>query len=210
MMRDISIELREGTPPWPGDTPYSCTWSWRISAGASVNVSAIALSPHAGTHADTPLHVTDGAPASESLPLESFVGPARVVGAEDAPATIEFDWLEPRLEAGAKLERLLLRTGKTIAGGSFPDEWPTVTPECVAELARRGLRLFGVDAPSVDDRHSRELPNHHAIFGAGAVILENLDLRGVADGGYQLLALPLRIAGLDATPVRAALVEPTP
>ena len=81
----------------------------------------------------------------------------------------------------------------------------SLDPTIAARLAERGLRLFGVDAPSVDARHSTRLEVHHALFGGGAFVLENLDLRGVSEGRYELIALPQRLAGLDAAPVRAVL-----
>ena len=204
-LRDISIVVRTGTPEWPGDTPFCCRWPSKLAGGATVNVSALEMSPHVGTHADAPLHVRDGQPASESLSTEAFVGPALVIGLEEATGPVDKEALAPRLPR--RVERLLLRTGRTIADGTFPDAWPALTPACVRWLAGRGLRLLGVDAPSVDDRESKTLDTHHALFEAGASILENLDLRGVADGPYELIALPLRIAGLDAAPVRAVLVE---
>lgn len=177
-----------------------------MAAGASVNVSAIELSPHVGTHADAPLHVRDGWPGSEALSPDAFVGPALVIGLEgvDGPA-------EPASlgRLPTRVERLLLRTGRTIAAGSFPVAWPALTPACVRWLAARGLRLLGVDAPSVDDRESKTLDTHRALFDAGVSILENLDLRGVHDGPYELIALPIRVEGLDAAPVRAVLVEAT-
>ena len=206
-LRDISVAVRPGTPEWPGDTPYSCRWTWATSAGASVNVSAIELSPHVGTHADAPFHVDDGWPRSESLSLDAFLGPAVVIGLEDAVGAVDAEMIAGRLPA--RIERLLLRTGRTIAGGSFPDAWPALTPACVGALVARGLRLLGVDAPSVDDRDSKTLDTHQALFEAGASILENLDLRGVRDGRYDLIALPLRVEGLDAAPARAVLVEAT-
>ena len=202
---DISVVVRPGTPEWPGDTPYTCRWTWQIAAGASVNVSALEMSPHVGTHADAPLHVRDGWPASEELNLEAFVGPAIVLGVEGVRAPLEAGALMPRLPA--RVERLLLRTGRSIAYGSFPDAWPALTPDAVRWLAGRGLRLVGVDAPSVDDRGSKTLDTHRAIFDAGASIIENLDLRAIPDGRYQLVALPLRVERLDAAPVRAVLVE---
>ena len=176
-----------------------------MGAGASVNVSAIGMSPHVGTHADAPLHVSDGWPASDALSLEAFVGPAIVIGIEAADGAIESSALASRLPS--RVERLLLRTGRTIADGSFPAAWPALTPACVRWLAARGLRLLGVDAPSVDDRESKTLDTHRALFDARASILENLDLRGVPDGRYELVALPWRVEGLDAAPVRAMLVE---
>jgi arylformamidase len=204
-MLDISIVVRPGTPEWPGDTPYSCRWTWQISAGGSVNVSALEMSPHVGTHADAPLHVRDRWPASERLDLDAFVGGAVVLGLETAQGAVDVHTLAPRLPA--RVERLLLRTGRSIAHGSFPERWPALTPEGVRWLAGRGLRLLGVDAPSVDERDSKTLNTHRALFESGVSVVENLDLRAVPDGRYELIALPLRIEGLDAAPVRAVLVE---
>jgi arylformamidase len=204
-LRDISVVIRSGIPEWPGDTPYSCRWSRKMSAGGLVNVSAFEMSPHVGTHADAPLHVRDGRPASEFLSPAAFVGPAIVIGVEGASGALDVETLSARLPR--RVERLLLRTGRSIASGAFPDAWPALTAICVRWLATRGLRLLGVDAPSVDDRDSKTLDTHHALFDAGASIVENLDLRGVPDGPYELIALPMRIAGLDAAPVRAVLVE---
>ncbi len=201
-LRDISILLRPGTPEWPGDTPYDCRWAWQIAQGASVNVSCTTGSPHVGTHADAPLHVRDGAPASEWLPVDAFLGPATVVDLRGRHGVLEMDDLQ--LE-DAPVERVLLQTGCCIADGAFPGAWPSLSVACIAALASRGLRLLGVDCPSVDDRDSKELANHHALFGAGACVLENLDLRGIPPGRHELLALPLRVGGLDAAPVRALL-----
>jgi arylformamidase len=203
---DISILVRPGTPEWPGDTPYSCGWSWEIAEGASVNVSAITTSPHVGTHADAPLHVTDGWPGSETLPLEAFMGRAFVLGVETQHQVLELRDLEARIPRDT--ERLLLRTGQSIASGAFPHAWPALSPECASALARRGLRLLGVDCPSVDERESKTLDTHRALFAAGVSVMENLDLRGVDDGEYRLIALPLRLDGLDAAPVRAVLERP--
>ena len=94
-------------------------------------------------------------------------------------------------------ERLLLRTGGSIAGGAFPDDWPALTAGCARALVGRGLRLLGVDAPSVDRRESTTLDTHHALFEGGAGVLENLDLRPAPDGRYLLHAYPLRWEGLE-------------
>jgi arylformamidase len=176
-----------------------------MAAGASVNVSAITMSPHVGTHADAPLHVRDGWPASDALLTDAFVGPAIVLGLEQADGPVGSAALVTRLPS--RVERLLLRTGRTIAAGTFPASWPALTPECVRWLVARGLRLLGVDAPSVDDRESKTLETHKALFEANVSVLENLDLHAAPDGRYELLALPLRVEGLDAAPVRAVLVE---
>jgi arylformamidase len=202
--RDISVATSPTTPEWPGDTPFACGWSWRISEGASVNVSAVTCSPHVGTHADAPLHVRDGGDPSDLLPVDAFVGPAFVLGVGAEPRDLGPE-IESQVPPGTV--RLLLRTGASIASGVFPPDWPALTEDAARRLAGRGLRLLGVDAPSVDRRESKSLAVHHALFDGGACVLENLDLRGVPDGPHQLLALPLRWAGLDAAPVRALLVD---
>jgi arylformamidase len=205
MIRDISVAVRPGTPEWPGDVPFHCGWTARVDAGSSVNLSSVTSSPHVGTHADAPLHVRDGWPATDSLPLEAFLGAAFVLDVSDAPSgPLGLRADDRRLEG---VQRLLLRTGRSIASGNFPADWPVVAAETAAGLAARGLMLLGVDAPSVDERESKSLPVHHALFGAGACVLENLDLSGIREGRYELVALPQRLVGLDAAPVRAVLLE---
>ena len=175
-----------------------------IAQGASVNVSAMTSSPHAGTHADSPLHFRDGCPGSHELPLEAFCGDAIVISLPDTDEEIGVRQLETLLPFG-DIERVLLKTGRTVALGSFPDAWPTLSEQAARFLLGRGVRLIGVDAPSVDQRESKTLPVHHMIFSGGAFILENLDLRRVSDGRYELFAFPLRVMALDAAPVRAVL-----
>ncbi len=203
-MIDISIVVTASTPEWPGDTPFSCGWTWQMAAGASVNVSSITMSPHVGTHADAPLHVRDGAAPSEELPLEAFVGPAVVVDVSHLAGDVDRRALRA---AGldATPARLLLRTGRSIVRGPFPADWPALTAECAAALVADGLLLLGVDCPSVDRREAKHLVIHHALFDGGAFILENLDLSQAAAAWYDLMAAPVRFGGLDAAPVRAVL-----
>ncbi len=202
-LRDISIALSPDTPPWPGDTPFSCGWTWSIARGSSVNVSALTTSPHVGTHADAPLHVHDGWPAAEALPLEPFVGPAVVCSVEPTAGTIELPALRGLPEG--RVERLLLRSGCSIARGRFPVGWPALSPDAVRALLDRGLRLLGVDAPSVDLRESTTLEIHRILFAGGAYNIENLDLDEIPDGIHELIALPVKVVGADAAPVRAML-----
>ena len=215
LLRDVSIPLGPGTPEWPGDTPYECGWSSQIARGASVNITAIRTSPHVGTHADAPLHVKDGWPGAHELPLDAFIGPALVLDAtvvRDDDAQLSMAVLDAIAEEQrvtlAGVERLLLRTGRSIAAGRFPAAWPAITEDAARELLGRGVRLFGVDAPSVDERESKTLPVHHMIFGGGAYNLENLDLRRVPTGEYELLAPPIKIMNGDAAFVRAVLLGP--
>lgn len=205
-LRDISVTLGAGTPEWPGDTPYSCGWTATISEGSSVNLSSISTSPHVGTHADAPLHVHDGWPGSHELPLEAFCGPVIVVDVTGTKGELGFSAIEPAL-SGRSVDRVILKTSCSIAGGTFPDEWPTLSESCARTLLGLGLKLLGVDAPSVDAKDSKSLAVHKMLFSGNAFILENLDLRRVAAGPYDLMAFPIKVMGLDAAPVRAVLLE---
>lgn len=203
-LRDISVSLHPGVPEWPGDTPFTCGWAGTIADGSSVNVSSITSSPHVGTHADAPVHVRDGWPGSHELPLEPFHGECTVVDVTAFDSEVGIRQLGMLPE---KIERLLLKTGKSIAGGAFPDSWPTLSEDCARDLLGRGLKLLGVDAPSVDSRHSKTLPVHHMLFSANACLLENLDLRRISSGRYGLIAFPQKLMALDAAPVRAVLTD---
>ena len=209
---DVSVTLNRDTPEWPGDTAFSSDWSTSIASGDSVNVSAMTSSPHVGTHADAPLHVHDGWPGSHELPLDAFVGRAIVVDVSQSVGELSLEMLSARIpgdlaERVGRAQRVLLKTGSTIAGGHFPAEWPTLSEECARALLGHGLRLLGVDCPSVDARESKSLPVHHMLFSGNACILENLDLRRVPPGDYELSAFPLKLMGMDAAPVRAVLRE---
>lgn len=206
--QDVAVPLRPGVPEWPGDTPFGCRWTMRRQQGDSVNLSAISGSPHVGTHADAPLHVEDGWAATEVLPLAAFAGEARVV---QVPAEMDTVELHHLMLDDTSVQRLLLRTNCSVAEGRFPDRWPAISEECARALVAMGLCLLGTDAPSVDSRSSKELRVHRILFTGGAAVVENLDLRTVRPGTYTFWALPMRLEGLDAAPVRALLsAEPLP
>jgi len=201
---DISVAFDAATPAWPGDTPFSCGWALSMADGESVNVSKWESSPHVGTHADAPLHVQRGGAGANALPLDPFFGPAVVVDVSTVSGAISLELLR---DAGwvPGTVRLVLRTGATTASGAFPASWPALAPATATVLVRDGLRLLAVDCPSVDDRESKDLAVHHAVFAGGAWVLENLDLRSVAPGPYRLLVAPLKVGACDAAPARAFL-----
>jgi arylformamidase len=152
------------------------------------------------------MHVRDGWPGSHELPLEAFYGPAVVVDVSGMQGELGFDKIEP-LVASYRIERLILKTSCTVATGSFPDEWPSLTESCARTLIGLGLKLLGVDAPSVDLRDSKSLPVHKMLFQGNSFIIENLDLRRTPAGAYELIAFPIKMMSLDAAPVRAILVS---
>lgn len=203
-IHDISQPLGPATAVWPGDTPVSVAWTMRRERGEAVNVAAVTLSVHAGTHADGPLHVSDGAAPAGSLALEPFLGPALLV---DATGAAELD---EAVLAGVDLsgvERVLFRTRDRVDHAVFPDQVAAVRPGFARRLAEAGIRLVGTDAPSVDPLDSTSLEAHRVLADGGVVHLENLVLTGLAPGRYTLVALPLRLEEADSAPVRAVLLQ---
>jgi arylformamidase len=201
---DATVPFDPRTPVWPGDTSMSCGWAMRRDRGDSVNVSSVTFSPHNGTHADAPLHVSDTGRSSDSLPVIPFNGLVHIVDVRDLREAITLEQLRERLRVEDPL-RIFLRTGACVAEGKFPKAWAWLDAEATRDCVLRGLRLLGTDAPSVDAREAKTLSTHSACFDHGAWILENLDLRDVAPGAYELRALPMLIQGIDAAPVRALL-----
>ncbi len=206
-MYDITRPLHNALAPWPGDTAFDYRLTWRMDAGASVNVGALTMGTHNGTHADAPFHFLPDGAHIDALDPAIYVGPAFVADVTDAGWTIErahLADLSPSLGQDG-MTRLLLKTGAWPDGTPFPARIPLLAPDVPAWLGERGVRLLGLDIPSVDAIDSHDLPIHHALAAAGVHILESLDLSAVPAGVYELIALPLKIAGGDAAPVRAIL-----
>jgi len=206
-IRDISQALRPALPVWPGDTRFSAERTWDHDA-TPVAVSRFAMSTHGGTHADAPLHYARNGEAIEAMDLDAYVGPARVVDARSAGeraagGRVTADWLAPHLEGVPP--RVLLRTFDRFPHDAWVSDFTAIAPDAIELLAARGVRLIGTDAPSIDPQESKTLDAHKAVLAAGMRILEGLVLDDVAAGDYELIALPLKLAGLDAAPVRAVL-----
>lgn len=203
MIIDISQGLSPGMAVFPGDAAYEEGWTFRIGPGCPVNVSRVAFSVHCGTHADAPLHYDADGAAVGALPLEAFIGPCRVIDARGAGPLCQPGEIESALADAPP--RVLLR----LSEGADPKRWPAgfraLAAETVEMLAARGVVLVGIDTPSVDAETSKTLDAHMACRAAGMRILENLVLSHVAPGDYELIALPLKFEGLDASPVRAVL-----
>jgi arylformamidase len=203
LIHDVTRPVFSGMPVWPGDPPCRCGWAATLADGGA-NVAELSLSVHTGTHADGPYHVLEDGARIGDVPLAAFIGPAHVIDGADAER-IDGGWIAARLPAGC--ERLLLRTRAWCDPTTFPTHWPALTPDAARMLVERGVRLVGTDAPSPDPVESEDLPAHRILLGAGVAIVENLLLDDVPDGAYELIALPLRLAEADASPVRAVLVE---
>ena len=203
MIYDISPEIDPALAVWPGDTPFSVQEILRLEDGASVNLSTITLSCHTGAHADAPNHYAQGAPGIDGVALEPFLGACVVLDVRPEDGLIH-----PAHVAGLDLSatpRVLFRTQDGFDRRRFPEGFSALSAELVDDLAARGVVLIGLDTPSVDPFDSKELLAHHALHRHGIVNLESLDLSAVPPARYELIALPLRLKGRDASPVRAIL-----
>ena len=197
---DITQPLRPGTPVWPGDTAFEEVRTWAIGDGP-VNVSRLTLSTHTGTHADAPLHYDSSGPPIGGVDVETYIGPCLLLDRRG---------MGPRLEPhhvpdGPLPARVLFRTFETFPHDVWPRDWTVASAALIAHLADRGVRLIGIDGPSLDPETSKTMDAHMAVRARGMAILEGLVLDAPPDGLYELIALPLRLANADASPVRAIL-----
>jgi arylformamidase len=208
---DISRTLSNDLAEWPGDEPCRFRMTREKTKGASVNLGAISMSVHNGTHADARFHFDTEGESIENAPLETYLGRATVVDLRQAfldwkeKHLITIEDLRPSAEAIAATSRLLVKTGRWSDSTVFPSQIPVIAADVPAWLQKNGVKLLGLDLPSVDEVDSKSLLNHHALAHAGIAIIESLDLIDVASGMYQLAALPLKIAGGDGAPMRAIL-----
>jgi arylformamidase len=203
-IHDISRAIREDTAVWPGDTPFSRRWVMRIDQGASCNVSTVTHSVHCGTHADAPFHFDPNGIPIDQVELSKYVGPCVVLTAKSRDCLRASDLAGLDLAA---VERLLVRGPDKLRDDQWKDDFFYCSIEAARFVAKSGLKLLGLDSPSMDFMTSKELEAHKALVAGGVAILESLDLSAVKDGRYELIALPLKMTGGDGSLVRAVLRE---
>ena len=208
-MIDITRELPAGHPTWPGDAGFGLAPTAILGRdGSDVNVLELRTTTHLGTHLDAPWHYDPDGVRLGGIPLARTVGAADVIRLAAPPAgrrTVGPGELPDDLTDLP--ERVLLATGQANRWDEFPKDFLGIDPALVHELADRGVRLLGTDAPSVDPFGVEGLPSHAACAARDVLIVEGLALAGVPAGRYRLVCLPLRIPHADASPVRA-LLEP--
>lgn len=209
-VHDISLAIEPGLPTWPTSEGFRVRRAMQIASGDPANVSVIEMDVHTGTHVEAPLHFLDGADALETLELDRFVGPARVV--EVAGTAVTADGLAG-LAIPPGTTRLLVKTANSArwaAGwGSFDERYAALTRDAAQWVADRGIRLIGIDHLSIE-RYEDGGETHRILMRAGVAILEGLNLHGIDPGEYTLVAAPIRLAGTEAAPARALLIDATP
>ncbi len=201
---DISPILHAGFPVWPGDTPFESATTWEMTDGCPVKVSRITMSTHTGAHCDAPSHYGANAKSIDEVSLEPYIGPCRVIHLQGTRVVDVAD-LHPFLEHLP--QRLLIRTYQNTPG-YWDSTFASISAAAIHLLADHGVMLIGIDTPSLDPEQSKTLAAHRAVEARGMAILEGIVLDAVSAGDYELIALPLKFAGLDASPVRAILRQP--
>ena len=202
---DISVPLSNGMVHWPGDAKFERLKTLALADGGQCNLSEIRLSAHTGTHMDAPLHYLENAPTIDTMPISATVGRARVIEIHD-PSLIRVNELQPhRVTKG---ERLLFKTTNSRLCWKTPEfktNFVHISPETARYLAETGIRTVGIDYLSVGHAETGGDETHRILLAAGIWIIEGLNLENVAPGEYELMCLPLKIAGSDGAPARAVL-----
>lgn len=199
---DISQPLNNTLAHWPGDTAFHYDTPLTKDKTGSVNIGRIQTSTHVGTHVDAPFHYLNEGERIIDLELGRFVGRCQVVDMGHAQAINEQALKGKDI---SQTERLLIRTSLPNRPDRFPSEVTPITPDGAAYMASLGVKLVGIDSPSVDPVTSKELPGHHALNSHDIYILENVMLDGVTEGHYELIALPLPLEEADGSLVRAII-----
>lgn len=202
---DLSPLISEKLAVWPGDISFSRDVSLQTLSGDHLTLSSIRSTVHLGTHTDAPIHFKDEPVGIDQVPLEKYFGPCQVIEVRKAPgeAITEADLLNHEILA----PRVLLKTGSYPDPEVFHETFNSIASDVIRYLAEKKVILVGIDTPSIDPFDSKDLPAHQETGKAEMAILEGVDLKNISEGVYQLVTLPLKIKGSDASPVRAILVK---
>jgi arylformamidase len=199
---DISPTISAELPVWPGDTRFEAAATWEIGGGCPVHVSRMTMTTHLGAHTDAPSHYDPAGAAIDAVSLAPYIGPCRVIHCIGVPL-VEPRHVEAQLQGAPA--RVLVRTYQLAPQRQWDERFAAIAPETIALLASHGVLLVGTDAASLDPQDSKTLDAHHAVRKHKMAILEGVVLDAVPPGDYELIALPLKLAGMDASPVRAIL-----
>ncbi len=203
--RDATHPLRNGMACWPGDPVFQQRLAASMAKGDVCNLTALSLCAHTGTHMDAPRHfIADGA-TIDQMPLEAGVGPCRVIALDCADQITAADLRPLRLRAG---ERILFKTRNSQRDAelqAFDRDFISLRADAADFLAKRRVRFVGIDYLSVGGYEKDGVETHRHLLGAGIWIVEGLDLRAFEPGRYEMICLPLKLAGADGAPCRVLL-----
>lgn len=200
---DISPEIHPGIAVFPGDTAFRQEFLLSLQKGDGFTLSKIETTVHLGAHTDAPSHYSRDGETMESRPLSLYCGPAEVV--EVAVGRGERIGVAHLKGRKFSAPRVLFKTGTFPNPDLWNADFASLSAEVIDHLAGAGVKLVGIDTPSIDLSDDKLLESHQAVSRHGLAVLEGIVLNHVPQGLYELIALPLRIRGADASPVRAVL-----
>lgn len=202
MLYDISPPITPSLAVWPGDTPPSREVLMDMNNGDNITLSTLRATVHVGAHADAPNHYGATAPAIDQRSLHYYLGQCQVVRVR---ATRSKRIRPEELQVRVVSPRVLIATDSYADPEQFDESYAAPAPELIDYLHAAGVITVGVDTPSVDLFESKQLESHNRCLRHDMAILEGLVLSQVPEGIYELIALPLKLVGFDASPVRAVL-----
>ena len=210
-IHDVSLVLRPEMITWPGEPAPRIEPLKRISKGDGNNVSIVTFGDHTGTHVDPPLHFIEGGNTVDKLPLDALVGRCRVLEF-NGPGHVSGAWLDSaKIPDGT--QRLLFKTPNSARWGdptaTFTRDFTTINASAAKWCVDHGVKLVGIDYLSIEPQGPEKegYPVHNTLLGAAVVIIEGLDLRGVAAGQYELVCAPIKLLDGDGAPARVLLIE---
>ena len=206
-IHDISIDIVAGGVVYPGNPPIEIELQQALARGDGANVSMLSFGSHTATHVDAAKHFFDDGQTVDHLPLERLIGPCVVLEFADAVMSIGKTELMRHDLTGVKRVLCKTRNSRILQRKpEFVKDYTYVSPEGAEYLVSLGVELFGVDYLSVEQFKSGHHRTHRSLLEAKIVIIEGLALADVLPGKYELICLPLKLAGLDGAPARAVLI----
>lgn len=204
MFYDVTLPIYPGMPVFPGDPEMSADPVLKISAGDGINLHRISLGTHTGTHIDVPFHISEHGFSVDHINLEVLIGSAFVLDLGEVKEICHNMLANYNLGG---IRRLIIKTGYSYQDRTLPPEnYPYLTKDAAKHLVRLGIQLVGIDSPSVDPV-TGELVAHRELLGSSVIIVENLNLARTGTGEYQLICMPLLLAGMDGAPARVLLSQ---
>ncbi len=204
MIIDISPLITPDIAVFPGDVRFERSVSMDFKKGDSLSLSSITTTLHLGSHADAPSHYHPEGKSIDECPLETYFGPCQVIDVSHIQGEITKENLGP---VDLLAPRILFKTKSIKNIYEWQVNFSTLSSELVQHLSSQKVILIGIDTPSMDHSQSKDLSTHQEFFRTQIAILEGLELGSVDPGVYGLSALPLKIKGVEASPVRAILFK---
>ena len=207
---DISPEISPQIAVYPGDTPFQSNFLLDMKQGDHLTLSSVLTTVHLGAHADAPSHYSPDGLSIHQRDLSYYLGDCQVIDLSqlkrDPRHRINSQDLQELKDIKILTPRVLFKTMSFPDPNQWNDDFWAICPELITSLHHQGVKLIGIDTPSVDISDDKELVTHNAIAKCDMAILEGIVLKDVPQASYQLIALPLKLKNLDASPVRAILL----